>query len=87
MSETRRVGQRGQVTIPKELRERLNLSGGDDVVVREEDGRIVIERPVTRETLAEGYRERADRDRRLADELADVSSETDRGLGDAPGWE
>jgi len=87
MSETRRVGQRGQVTIPKELRERLNLTGGDDVVVREEDGRIVIERPVTRADLADGYRERAERDRRLADELEDVSNEADRGLGDAPGWE
>nr|WP_319799825.1 AbrB/MazE/SpoVT family DNA-binding domain-containing protein [Salarchaeum japonicum] len=87
MSETRRVGQRGQVTIPKELRERLNITGGDDVVVREEDGRIVIERPVTRDDLAAGYRERAERDRRLADELDGISSEADRGLGDAPGWE
>lgn len=86
MSETRRVGERGQVTIPKELRERLSISGGDEVVVHEEDGRIVIERPVTRAELAEGYRKRGERDREIAAELEAVSREADDRLGDAPDW-
>jgi AbrB family looped-hinge helix DNA binding protein len=43
--DTRTVGERGRVTIPKEFRERFGLRGGDEVVVRE-DGRIVIERTV-----------------------------------------
>jgi AbrB family looped-hinge helix DNA binding protein len=85
-SERRKVGERGQVTIPKDLRERFGITGGDEVVIHEEDGRIVIERPTTREELAEGYRQRAGRSRALTDELAGVSSEADDHLGDAPEW-
>ena len=84
--ERRKIGKRGQVTIPKELRKRFGIKGGDDVVIHEEAGKIVIERPVTREELAEGYRQRANRTRELADELAGVSTEADEHLGDAPEW-
>ncbi|QCC52577.1 AbrB/MazE/SpoVT family DNA-binding domain-containing protein [Halapricum salinum] len=85
-SETRTVGERGQVTIPKELRERLGIMGGDEVVVREEDGRVIIEQMTVRERLAEGYRARAGRDSQLEREMADVSAEADDDLGDAPEW-
>lgn len=84
--ETRTVGERGQVTLPKELRERFDIQGGDTVIVRETDGQIVIEKPVTREDLAEGYRRRAARAERIADEFADASSEADEHLGDGPEW-
>ncbi|MDZ7746900.1 MAG: AbrB/MazE/SpoVT family DNA-binding domain-containing protein [Halobacteriales archaeon] len=82
----RKIGQRGQVTIPKALRERFGITGGDDVVIREEDGKIVIKRPVTREEMAEGYRRRAKQTRELAAELEGVSTEADDHLGDAPEW-
>jgi len=85
-AERRTVGERGQVTIPKELRERFGIRGGDEVVVREEDGKLVIERSVTRADLEEGYRERADRDTRIASEMEGVSAEADDDLGDAPDW-
>lgn len=85
-AETRTVGERGQVTIPKELRERLGITGGDEVVVREEDGRVIIERQTVRERLAEGYRARDGRDRKLDREMASVSTEADDDLGDAPEW-
>ena len=84
--ETRTVGERGQVTLPKELRERYDIQGGDEVVVRESDDRIVIEKPVTRADLAEGYRRRAERDERIADDMAGVSREADNDVGDAPEW-
>jgi len=84
--ETRTVGERGQVTIPKELREQLGITGGDEVVVREEDGRVIIERQTVRERLAEGYRERAERDRRIDKEMAGVSGEANEDLGDSPEW-
>ena len=88
MSETekRKVGERGQVTIPKELRDRLGISGGDEVVVHEEDGKIVIETSVTREVLAEGYRRRSEEMEKLADEMENVSEEADEELGDTPEW-
>lgn len=84
--ERRKIGKRGQVTIPKELRERFGITGGDDVVIHEEAGKLVIERPVTREELAEGYRQYAQRTRELADELEGVSAEANEHLGDAPEW-
>lgn len=85
-SETRKVGARGQVTIPKELRERLGIHGGDEVVVREEEGKIVIEASVLEERLAEGYRRRAETAKDLEEEMAEVSREADESLGDAPEW-
>lgn len=84
--EKRKVGERGQVTIPKELRERLGISPGDEVVVREEDGQLIIKTPVTKEELAEGYRRRSERMAEIADEMDSVSEETDEELGDVPEW-
>ena len=38
-----RVGERGQITIEKGIREKLSIYAGDEAVQRVEDGRIVIE--------------------------------------------
>jgi AbrB family looped-hinge helix DNA binding protein len=40
---TSRVGDRGQITIEKAIREQLSIYAGDEAVQRVEDGRIVIE--------------------------------------------
>jgi AbrB family looped-hinge helix DNA binding protein len=40
---TSRVGERGQITIEKAIREELGIYAGDEAVQRIEDGRIVIE--------------------------------------------
>lgn len=85
--ENRRVvGTRGQITIPKRLRERYGIEDGDEVIVREVDDRIVVEKAVTEAELAEGYRDRAAEAERLAGELSGVSREADETLGDAPEW-
>jgi AbrB family looped-hinge helix DNA binding protein len=38
-----RVGERGQITIEKSIREELGIYAGDEAVQRVEDGRLVIE--------------------------------------------
>ena len=86
-SEKRTVGERGQVTIPKRLRETFGIQGGDEVTIREEGDKIVIETPTSRADLAEGYRKRAEQHRELADEMDGVSREANRALGDVPEWE
>ena len=43
----RRVGDRGQVTLPKNLREEFDIDGGDEVEIRKESGKIVIEKPIS----------------------------------------
>jgi len=85
--EKRRVGERGQVTLPKELREEFDIGGGDEVEIRKEAGKIIIEKPITREDLAAGYRARTDHLRELHNEMDGVSQEADEYLGDAPEWE
>lgn len=37
------VGERGQITIEKQIREELGVHAGDQAVQRVEDGRVVIE--------------------------------------------
>lgn len=82
----RKVGERGQVTIPKELRERRGIEGGDEVVFVEVDDEIRIKPPTDEERLAEGYRKRAERARQLTEEMDVASSEATQRLGDAPEW-
>lgn len=85
-SKERKIGERGQVTIPKDLREKLDIHGGDEVIIHEEDGKITIEKPVSRDELAEGYRQYAEASEALAEEMAGVSREADQYLGEAPDW-
>jgi len=85
-AEKRRVGDRGQVTLPKALRDEFDISGGDEVEIRKEAGKIVIEKPVTQEDMAIGYRTRAEQFRKLDEEMTGVSKEADEYLGDAPKW-
>lgn len=93
--DTRIVGERGQITIPKELRERFGIRGGDEVVVRAEDENIVIAQRTVDDRLAEGYREYSDRDRTIArstfgssrsqaDEPDDAGTESERARGEDP---
>ncbi|WP_222913747.1 AbrB/MazE/SpoVT family DNA-binding domain-containing protein [Natrinema sp. SYSU A 869] len=83
----RRVGDRGQITLPKELREEFDISGGGEIEIRKESGKIVIEKPITQDDLAAGYRARADQLRDLHEEMDSVSQEADEYLGDVPKWE
>ncbi|MDY6761765.1 MAG: AbrB/MazE/SpoVT family DNA-binding domain-containing protein [Candidatus Nanohaloarchaea archaeon] len=44
VAEVGKVGARGQVTIPKEIREEEGLEPGDNVIFIQEDGVIVMEK-------------------------------------------
>jgi AbrB family looped-hinge helix DNA binding protein len=81
---TRKVGDRGQVTIPKELRDRRGIEGGDEIRFIEVNDEIVIKPPVDEERLAEGYKQRANRSRQLVEEMEGTSAEATERLGDAP---
>jgi len=50
------VGERGQVTIPKELRERMGIRPGQRLEFAEEEGgRIVMRKRATDDTVARVY--------------------------------
>jgi AbrB family looped-hinge helix DNA binding protein len=46
------LGERGQVTIPKRIRERLGLRPGQLLEVEEEDGRVVISKSLADDPVA-----------------------------------
>ncbi len=39
------IGKQGQLVIPAELRRSLGLQEGDQLIAREEEGRLVLEKP------------------------------------------
>ena len=82
----RKIGERGQITIPKELRERHGLKSGEEIAIIEADDEIVLKPPTDEERLAEGYRKHADRSRTLAEEMESASTEATERLGDTPEW-
>lgn len=43
-AEIGKVGSRGQITIPKEIREREEIEEGDYVVMIEEEGKLTVEK-------------------------------------------
>ena len=47
-----RVTERGQITIPKAVRERLGIRPGQELEVREQDGAIVAYKAATTDPLA-----------------------------------
>jgi len=47
-----KVTRKYQVTIPEEVREKIGLRIGDELLVREEEEKIVMEKPIDIEKLA-----------------------------------
>jgi len=47
-----KVTRKYQVTIPEEVRDKIGVRVGDELLVREEEEKIVIERPIDIEKLA-----------------------------------
>ena len=50
-----RVGERGQITIPKRLRDRLGIRAGQFVEFEERDGRLVVRKVIPRDPVDAVY--------------------------------
>lgn len=48
---TVKVGPKGQVVVPKAIRERLGINPGDEVVVSERDGEARVRKPLSLDQL------------------------------------
>ncbi|PIN85478.1 MAG: AbrB family transcriptional regulator [Candidatus Diapherotrites archaeon CG11_big_fil_rev_8_21_14_0_20_37_9] len=80
------VGERGQITISKDIREKEGLKPKDKVIVKMENGKITIEKMFSKKEkeklLIEGYKKMAKHDEELEDEMKYTSKETDAMLDD-----
>lgn len=80
------VGDRGQITIPKSIRDLENLKPRDKVIVKIENEKIVVEKALGRaekeRLMAEGYKAMAGLDKALEKEMAHVGKEADEMLDD-----
>ncbi|MGI8999665.1 MAG: AbrB/MazE/SpoVT family DNA-binding domain-containing protein [Candidatus Limnocylindria bacterium] len=50
-----RLGERGQMVIPKPLRERLGLRGGQLMEIREERGQLIVTKSVDDDRIGSVY--------------------------------
>lgn len=66
-AEVGKVGARGQVTIPKKIREDEDLEPGDHIVIAEEDGTVIIEKLDMDKLVS--------RSKEIADEHGETSAE------------
>ena len=80
------VGERGQITIPKMIRDVEGLKKKDRVVVKIEDNRIVVEKMLDKKAkeklMSEGYKKMAKLSLETEKEWAHASTEADRMLDD-----
>jgi antitoxin PrlF len=49
------VSEKGQITVPKRLRERLGIRAGDQLDLTEEDGRLILRKAITSDPVAAAY--------------------------------
>ena len=80
------VGERGQITIPKAIRDLENVKAGEEVIVKIEGNKIVVETRMSKKEkeklMAEGYKKTAKLNLELCKEMENVSIEADRLLDD-----
>ena len=75
------VGERGQVTIPKDIRDKEGIKPKDKVIVKIEDDKVVVEKALSKKQkealMAEGYKKMAKADKEIEEEWKYVSKEAD----------
>ncbi|MBI5635657.1 AbrB/MazE/SpoVT family DNA-binding domain-containing protein [Candidatus Micrarchaeota archaeon] len=80
------VGERGQITIPKDIRDKEGLKAKDRVIVKIENNQIVVEKALSKKEkdklLAEYYRKYAKLEDETSRDWEHVSKEADAMLDD-----
>lgn len=80
------VGERGQITIPKSIREIENIKPRDKVIVKIEDDRIVLEKQISKrekeKLIKEYYQKYYEFEKKINKEWEHVSKEADAMLDD-----
>lgn len=80
------VGERGQITLPRVIRQIKGITGKDKVIVKLKNNDIVIEKFLAKKQLEkeliEGYKKMAKRDLQVCKDWEVIDKETDAMLDD-----
>ncbi|MEI7961908.1 MAG: AbrB/MazE/SpoVT family DNA-binding domain-containing protein [archaeon] len=80
------VGERGQITLPKVIRDIGKIRGKDKVIVKIENNKVIVEKYLGKKDLEkrmlEGYRKMAKQNAKENNEWKAVDKETDAMLDD-----
>lgn len=80
------VGQRGQITIPKEIRDKLNIKEKDKLFVTVKSNNLIVKKVLsdndTNKLMAEGYKKQAKIDTETIDDFKQVDSEANDYIGE-----
>jgi len=75
------VGERGQITIPKIIREIEGIKAKDKVIVKIDNEKIIVEKALskkeTEKLMIEGYKKMAKFDKEIEEEMDYVGKEAD----------
>ncbi len=78
------VGERGQITIPKSIREIKKIRAGERVIVKIDDSKIVVEKMLEKKDkealLKEYYQKYRKLDEKISEEWLHASKEADEML-------
>jgi AbrB family looped-hinge helix DNA binding protein len=81
-----KVGERGQITIPKIIRDSANIKYNDKLIVRIDNNQILIEKTTPKEDknklLEKGYKEMAKEDLKTLKAFKNVDKEANKYVGD-----
>lgn len=80
------VGERGQITLPKVIRQINGIKSKDKLIVRMDNERMVVEKFLDKNAkeklMIEGYKKMAKKDLETSEEMKHVSVEADAMLDD-----
>lgn len=57
MMKTIKVSDKGQIAIPQSVRELLDISKGDNLVMFQLDGKILLEKAITKKEIKEEFKD------------------------------
>ncbi len=80
------VGQRGQITIPKDIRDKINLKEKDKLLVRLKENNLIVEKIKTKKDIenlmVEGYKALAKINQETLNDFKHVDDESESLIGD-----
>jgi len=80
------VGQRGQITIPKEIRDKIKLKEKDKLLVTLKANNLIVKKVIPdkkiNDLMVEGYKKMANTDKETVNDFENIDLEANDYIGD-----